>query len=99
MTYTNAQRKITAAFCGLVLSSAMLVSVTAPAYATSSASAPSSPVIAKTVSNDTTVTPAKPPIVTMQGSVPAMPSAGATMAKWEQWASEQRSAAEHTPVA
>ncbi len=50
--------KITAAFCGLVLSGLMLISATTPAYAAFLANAPSSPVIAKTVSNGAGVSPA-----------------------------------------
>jgi hypothetical protein len=100
MIHTVIQRKITAVFCGLVLSGAMLVSATVPAYAASLANTPSSPVIVKTVSNGTVVSPAPPPeLQGWKGPSMAMPSAGAPMAEWEQWAAEQRSAIQATPFA
>ncbi len=105
MIHTGIRRKITVAFCGLILSGAMLVSATAPAHAVSltnaptASASPSNPVIAKTVSNGATVLPAPPHGFSWKGPSMAMPSAGASMAEWKQWAAEQRSAIRAAPFA
>jgi hypothetical protein len=85
---------------GVVVIALSMLCLGSIAYATPISSFSSSSKTLERGSHESVVTHSeKPPAVKIQGSIPPMPGARASIGAWQEWASAQRLAAEHTDVA